>query len=46
MRHVLINLSESITIFLWLNFNSESSLNVFGFQVPLPFDLKFLSNIC
>ena len=44
--YVLINVSENITIFLWLNYNSESSLTVFVFQVSLPIDLKFLSNIC
>jgi hypothetical protein len=44
--YVLINVSESITIFMWLNYNSESSLTVFVFQVSLPIDLKFLSNVC
>jgi len=43
---VLTNVSESITIFMWLNCNSESSLTIFVFQVSLPIDLKFLSNIC
>lgn len=44
--YVLINMLESITICVWLNYNSESSLTVFVFQVLLPIDLKFLSNIC
>jgi hypothetical protein len=44
--YVLINVSESITIFMWLNYNSESSLTVFVFQVSLPIDLKFVSDIC
>jgi hypothetical protein len=43
--YVLINMSESITIFLWLNCYSVSSLTVFVFQVLLPIDFKFLSNI-
>jgi len=43
--YVLINMSEFITISMWLNCNSESSLTVFVFHVLLPIDLEFLSNI-
>jgi hypothetical protein len=44
--YVLINMSECITISMWLNYNSESSLTIFVFHVSLPIDLEFLSNIC
>lgn len=37
--YVLINMSKSITIYLWLNCYSESSLTVFVFQVSFSVDL-------